>query len=402
MGLHARSSRSRTFTLGVGLALGIALGSPGRGAAAEQAPAPPPSSAPHGGRTAQGLDARLAGLARGINLSHWFAQVRDGGYTPEHLATHTTSQDLALIRSLRFDHVRLSVDPAPLWTADRPERLPPEHLGRLTRAIREILGHDLSVVVDIHPSSDFKRRLQTDARHVEAFADFWRSLAAHLAATDPERVFLEVLNEPEFTDPYRWAGVQARVVGAIRQGAPRHTVIVTGHQWSAIDELLVLEPLADPNVIYSFHVYVPHLFTHQGATWSLPFWRHLRNVPYPSSPQGLEPLASTAPDDLTRLRLIRYGHERWSAERIEAEIGEAAAWARRRGVRLVCSEFGVTRGSTDPAHRAQWIADVRAALERHGVGWTLWDYAGDFGIVTKEGGQVTPEERLLSALGLRD
>jgi hypothetical protein len=328
--------------------------------------------------------------------------VRDGGYTPEHLAGHTTSQDLALIRSLRFDHVRLSVDPAPLWTADRPERLAAEHLDRLTRAIAGILGHDLSVVVDVHPTTEFKRRLQTEARHVEAFVDFWRSLAAHLAGTDPERVFLEVLNEPEFTDPYRWAGVQARVVGAIRQAAPRHTIVATGHQWSAIDELLVLEPLADPNVVYAFHVYTPHLFTHQGATWSLPFWRHLRDVPYPSSPEEVARMAPTAPDALTRLRLIRYGHDRWSAERIDAEIGEAAAWATRRGVRLVCNEFGATRGSGDPAHRARWVADVRSALERRGIGWTLWDYAGDFGVVTKAGGPVTLDEGMLRALGLRN
>lgn len=399
MVLHTGLSRTSRFAVGLVLALGVVVGGPGQ---TEGQAAAPPSPMPPAAGAAPRLDARLARLTRGINISHWFAQVRHGDYTSEHLATHTTDQDFALIRSLRFDHVRLSVDPAPLWTPRQPERLPAEYLDRLTQAVRGILAHDLSVIVDLHPSSEFKRKLQTDGGHVEAFADFWRALAAHLAGTDSERVFLEVLNEPEFTDPYRWAGVQTRLVGAIRQGAPHHTVIVTGYQWSALDELLVLEPLADPNVIYSFHLYVPHLFTHQGATWSLPFWRHLRNVPYPSSPEEIESVASTAPDDLTRLRLIRYGHERWNTARIEAEIGEVAAWARKRGVRLICNEFGVTRGSTNPVHRARWIADVRTALERHSIGWTMWDYAGDFGIVTTEAGQTTGDDPLLRALGLRE
>jgi hypothetical protein len=60
----------------------------------------------------------------------------------------------------------------------------------------------------------------------------------------------------------------------------------------------------------------------------------------------------------------------------------------------------VTRGSSNPVHRARWVADVRTALERHGIGWTLWDYAGAFGIVTKEAGQTRSDEPLLRALGL--
>jgi hypothetical protein len=106
------------------------------------------------------------------------------------------------------------------------------------------------------------------------------------------------------------------------------------------------------------------------------------------------------PDDLTRLYLTRYGHERWSAERIEAEIGEAAAWAARHNARVICNEFGVYRRWARPSDRARWIGDVRAALERHGIGWTMWDYAGDFGIVTRQADQVVAENDVVRALGL--
>src|SRR5260370_42212572 len=58
---------------------------------------------------------RLAHLRRGINASAWFAQVYDKrGYAKEHFQDWTTAQDIALIKSMGFDHVRLSVNPQPM------------------------------------------------------------------------------------------------------------------------------------------------------------------------------------------------------------------------------------------------------------------------------------------------
>src|SRR5260370_36564610 len=91
-----------------------------------------------------------------------------------------------------------------------------------------ILDHGLAVVIDLHPESDLKTRLAKDDEFVEEFADFWRALAAHYSTWDADRVFLEILNEPEFTDRYRWLGVQMKVAAAIREGAPAHTIIAAG------------------------------------------------------------------------------------------------------------------------------------------------------------------------------
>src|ERR1700735_3626043 len=63
---------------------------------------------------------RLAHIRHGINLSEWFAQVYDPkGYTKEHFETWTTASDIALIKSMGFDHVRLSVNPQPIMDASR-------------------------------------------------------------------------------------------------------------------------------------------------------------------------------------------------------------------------------------------------------------------------------------------
>ena len=44
---------------------------------------------------------------------------------------------------------------------------------------------------------------------------------------------------------------------------------------------------------------------------------------------------------------------------------------------------------------------VRTALEQNHIGWTMWDYQGGFGVVTKTNGTTTEDDGVLRALGLR-
>jgi aryl-phospho-beta-D-glucosidase BglC (GH1 family) len=347
---------------------------------------------------------RAEKLQHGINASEWFAQIYDKrGYTAEHFQSWTTAEDIALIKAMGFDHVRLSVNPQPMFNEREPNKIPADYLGNLDAAVKMILDHGLAVVIDLHPESDFKARLAKDDEFVERFADFWRALAAHYSAVDwdADRVFLEILNEPEFTDRYRWLGVQMKLAAAIRQGAPALTIIAAGARWSNDDELVFQEPLRDANVIYNFHFYEPFLFTHQGATWSAYYWHWLRGVRYPSTAESAERAAALAPDEVDRLQVMRYGHEHWDAARIELEMKQAAEWARRRGVPLVCNEFGVYREFADPGDRAAWLHDVRTALEHNGIGWAVWDYSGAFGVVTKKDGKAVADDGALKALGMK-
>jgi len=345
---------------------------------------------------------RAAQLRHGINLSHWFAQVFDPkGYTKEHFDSYDTAQDMALIKSIGFDHVRFTLNADPMFRRGQADRIPPEYLALVDGAVKMILDHGLNVIVDIHPESDFKLKLATDDSFVEQFADFWRALARHYSTLDPQRVFFEILNEPEFRDRYRWQGVQARLARAIREGAPNHTIIAAGANWSSSSELLSLEPLHDTNIIYNFHFYDPHIFTHQGATWSTNFQHYLANLPYPSTPENVQAAVAQIPDAVNQQAVIRYGLDRWNSERIDAEIREAAAWAKRWNVPLTCNEFGVFRNAAGANDRAAWISDIRKALEKYGIGWTMWDYAGGFAVVVRKDGVAAPDELIVQALGLR-
>jgi len=345
---------------------------------------------------------RAKRLKHGINASEWFAQVYDKrGYTREHFKEWTKIEDIVLIKSMGFDHVRLSVNPQPMFNSQEPNKIPAEYLGELDAAVKMIVDHGLAVIIDVHPDSDFKARLTKEDDFVERFADFWRALAQHYSAWDADRVFLEILNEPEFSDRYRWLGVQMKLAVAIREGAPGLTIIAAGARWSNDDELVFAEPLRDANVIYNFHFYEPHIFTHQGATWGSYYWQWLQGLSYPSNIESAERAAALEPNEINRMPVIRYGLEHWDAARIEADIHQAAEWARRRDVPLICNEFGVYRAHTDAHDRAAWLHDVRTALEKNDIGWTMWDYSGSFGIVTKTGGNMAVDNDELKALGLR-
>jgi len=70
-------------------------------------------------------------------------------------------------------------------------------------------------------------------------------------------------------------------------------------------------------------------------------------------------------------------------------------------VPLICNEFGVYRPFAHPQDRAAWIKDVRSSLDRHNIGWAMWDYSGSFGVVTNREAKRTLDEVTVRALGLK-
>jgi hypothetical protein len=53
-----------------------------------------------------------------------------------------------------------------------------------------------------------------------------------------------------------------------------------------------------------------------------------------------------------------------------------------------------------PADRIAWLQDTRTALEKHGIGWTMWDYGGGFSVVNKTNGRAQADPDVVKALGL--
>ncbi|MFO7774795.1 MAG: cellulase family glycosylhydrolase [Candidatus Hydrogenedentota bacterium] len=341
---------------------------------------------------------RFERLTQGINTSHWFAQT--GSLTEEHFRSHMTNADFDAIERLGFQHVRLPVEPGPMFDSEDPESLPDDYLAHLDWAIEEFLERDIAVIVEIHTSGEFVERLEEDDAHVENVAAFWRGFAAHLSQYDPDWLFLELLNEPRVSNAERWNWVVRELASAAREGAQEHTIVVSGHGWSNDLRLMELEPLDDPNLVYNFHFYTPHSFTHQGASWGADFWPELRHMPFPSTPENIQDSLEATDDERAESIVRHYGEERWDEERLRERIAEVAAWGEEHGLRLTCNEFGIYHARVPREDGLRWLTAVREAFEDHGIGWAMWDYRGGFRVVEHENGAVTPDEGVLEALGL--
>jgi endoglucanase len=346
--------------------------------------------------------ARAQHLQRGINVTQWFYRW-DRDYSVQRLETSVTADDLALIAAAGFDHVRLDidVDPLGLWlTSSQWGGGTTPFMTHLDRAVKLILDHHLSVVIEIHPQNSYKLQLRQGATNVPQFNELWRALATHYASTDPEHVFFGIMQEPFQDDTYHWQGIQNEVARTIRSEAPQHTIIATGDRLSTLDDLLAIEPIGLSNVIYEFHFYQPHAFTHQGADWNSAFLKPLRQIPYPSSPEALSSKLNEEPTVGGKYFLAQYGLEGWDRARLEAMIAYAAKWSQFNHVPVYCSEFGAMRLYSEPSMRAQYLHDVRAAVEENHIGWAMTEYDGSFGLVTKANRVAKPDREVLRALGL--
>ncbi len=340
-------------------------------------------------------------LQRGINASNWFAQA-PGRYDVERLRSFTTPADLTLIHQLGFDHIRLSIDADPLvqWLYNRPAGT--AFMAELDRVVQAANADSLAVIIDVHPESAYKQRLLQGTEGVAGFVRLWSALAGHFKNTDPNLVFFEIMNEPEQPDTYRWQGIEGAVAQTIRQVAPQHTIIAAGARWSGLQDLLQMQPIADPNVIYTFHDYEPFTFTHQGATWTDAREIPLRGVPYPSTPDNVAANIAQEPTLDGQLFVQDYGLDRWDLDRVDRTIAFAAKWGREHHVPVYCGEFGVHRPYAPPAARAQWLHDMRVTFEKYGIGWNMWDYQDNFGLVTKtNGGAAVVDPAIAEALGLK-
>ncbi len=342
---------------------------------------------------------RQAILQRGVNLSGWLGGT--GDLSPDHIAHQTTEADLHFIRASGLQYVRLCIDPVQLTQSGLGSPESRAALARIDHVLDEVLQADLAVLITIFPKDDYKQQLTTAAGERD-FLELWRSLATHFAQRNPERVFFDLMNEPEVRDSEQWDHLQAAAVEAIRAVDSQHTLIVCGSSYSGLYDLLRMKPVGDRNVVYSFHWYEPYPFTHQGATWGSADWRFFHNIPYPATPDDLRVQLAAVPDDPARYALLQYALGGWNQTGIRERLQAARQWADEHGVPVICNEFGAYRETAPPASRLRYLRDVREDLESLHIGWAMWDYSGGFGMVTHTavGSQPQPDTATMEALGL--
>lgn len=333
----------------------------------------------------------MLSLRRGVNLSHWFSQTERRGAERE---AWIGEADFARIAELGFDHVRLPLDEEHLWTPQGVRE--PEAWDLLERALGLASKHGLRAVCDMHilRSHHFiqadEPALYKEPEALEAFCSMWRDLASFLRKYPTEFVALEILNEAVARDGRDWNRVAARVFEVMRATAPDHTII-TGSNWYCMcrtfDELEIPK---DPNQILTFHFYNPMCVTHHRAHWTdIGAWEG--DVSYPGLPWP-DGVPADVPEPL-RSRMLR-DNIPWGREAMLSEIAPPLRRSKETGLGLYCGEFGVIT-KAPLAWRQAWIRDAVETFESLGIGWALWDWKGDFGVVDRDLRSLGIEEALL-------
>jgi endoglucanase len=374
-----------------------------------------------------------AKFRRGIGISHvmmWAplepAPSKNFVFPPFTYSDATFAGELKTLRRTGFDFVRFAVDPGPFLQWDGPRR--DELTRKLVNTVRLILSHDLSVIVDFHPSDmhpDYLGTRIAAGPDAPMFKDYLRLLtrtAASLNALQSSQVALELMNEP----PPRasaWKPMLDLAYAAVRKAAPKLLLVLDGGEEGNLDGTITLDGYRDdPNVLFSFHYYRPWQFTHQGMAGMAA--QYLTDVPYPARARPMDESiaasvaamadAKLAPSELSQTKtkgrrdLEGYRASSFDRSHIARDFDRVARWAREHSVpaqRVILGEFGVMDGAQRPgaarqADRLRWLSDVREEAEARGFAWAAWVHSGSIGfsLVEREG-STELDPGVLHALG---
>lgn len=308
---------------------------------------------------------------KGVNLADWFQR----SSASEIHVNRFTQDDFNAIRNLGCDHVRLPVDllnmagPAPGYELD------PLFLRFLDMAVDRAEAAGLNLIIDNHT---FDPAVDTDPAIEPVLLASWTQVSRHFRNRSA-LVFYEVQNEPHGISDAAWNAIQGRVINAIRLEDPLHTIVVGGAGWNGYNNLSLIPAYADTNLIYTFHFYDPFLFTHQGASWTDPSGADLAGIPYPYDAARMPGLPPSLKGTWWQDTYNAYPGQ-GNAAYIRSLIDIAVRFKNQRKVPLWCGELGAYQIHSTSADRAAWLADVRSCLEENGIAWSLWDYAGSFGL----------------------
>ena len=324
---------------------------------------------------------RFEGYQRGVNLGGWFSQC---DYTEERYNNFIREEDFAIIRSWGLDHVRVPVDYDLLENEDGTYRA--SGFAHLKDAIRWAGENGLNLIIDLHKTAGFSFDKNEgecgffeNEKYQERFYRLWEEIAKHFGDLS-DRVAFELLNEvteKEFMPA--WNRIAGECIRRIRVFAPETYILVGGYWHNSACAVPAIDVPEDPHLVYNFHCYEPHIFTHQGAYWMPPMDTSFR-IPARST------FAEFIEAGNRMLEGNCAGLENYPAKTILSEqyfidfFREAAEAAEKKGVPLYCGEYGVIDNS-EPEDALFWFTKIHAAFEHYGIGRAAWSYRQmDFGI----------------------
>ncbi len=310
---------------------------------------------------------------RGFNLLNFFQALSRG----ERSDCTIRKNDLRWMRDWGFDFVRLPMDYW-LWIDSdwrNTRKLDPDDMYRIRESTMEMVDRtvDLCRQYGMHLNLNFHRApgycindaqrepfvLWQDERAQDAFVHHWELFAKRYRGVATSALSFNLVNEaPRPRNGYMtredYCRIMTRATEAIRRQSPDRIVSIDGLSVGnePVTELIPL------GVVQSVHAYWPGQISHYRASWV----DRSGTFPEPTWPI-----------------LRRDGSTRIGRPQLESLY---APWAdlARKGIGVHCGECGCYN-KTPYAVFTAWFEDVMEILKGHGIGYSLWELRGTFGIL---------------------
>lgn len=324
---------------------------------------------------------------KGFNLLDFFspdpAQARKG----------TQEEYLKWMQDWGFDFVRIPIAYPAYLDIDRSKNISPEDVYKIDNgAVDKIdnlvaLAHKygMHVSLNLHRAPGYcinagfyePFNLWRDQAAQDAFYHHWAMWAKRYKNTDRKKISFDLVNEPsmreDMNDQHSKSGpvpgdvyrkVASGALNAIRKEKKDALVVADGNNVGNS----VIHEIKDLPIAQSCRGYFPGIISHYKAPWAV---KDPDSQPEPKWP------GKVGDKEFNRQSLVDY-YKPWkdlANEGVGVHCGECGCWNKTpHGVFLA------------------WFEDVLSILKESNIGFAIWEFSGDFGIMNSRRTDVAYED----------
>ncbi len=329
----------------------------------------------------------ISGFEKGVNLGGWISQY--GEFSRQRFENFIKEKDVARIASWGFDHVRLPVDAPVLLKDEKDFVLRKEGFEYIDRCLKWCRKNNLNLVLDLHKAPGYSfsslkdNTLFSSEKMQSNFISLWQELTERYQ-NEKDNLIFELLNEV-VDEKEGWNKLAHETIKAIRKLDETRKIIYGGPNYNAVTSLKDIALIEDdPHIIYTFHYYLPFMFTHQKASWtdltsSMDF-----DVNYPGPNPELVNFLNKNNDDPSDQKEAAVFNKEFLKEKFEP----ARKFKKENDCQLYCGEYGVI-GCAPRESRENWYRDFTDIINELEISRAVWSYKEmNFGLVDQEGNVV--------------
>jgi aryl-phospho-beta-D-glucosidase BglC (GH1 family) len=324
---------------------------------------------------------------KGFNLLDFFSP------DPSNARPGTTEDHFRWMQDWGFNFVRLPMAYPSYLNIDRSRNITPDEVykidesavDRIDSLVQMAHKYGMHVSLNLHRAPGYcvnagfhePYNLWRDQEALDAFCFHWKMWAKRYKNVSKKKISFDLLNEPSMRedmndqhsqrsavpgDVYRKVAKAAS--DAIRSENKKHLVIADGNNVGNT----VIPELVDLDIAQSCRGYNPGIISHYKAPWAN---KDPDNLPEPKWP------GQVGDKYLSRAMLEEY-YKPWIA-------------LKDQGVGVHCGECGCWNKTPHGVFLA-WFEDVLSILHENDIGFALWQFVGDFGVVDSRREDVAYEE----------